>query len=217
VAVIEIGDSILYIAGAIGMALAGRTGELNFADAWATLPMPEQGSPGWIEKPWWEIYGINGYGRWTRTHNGEPYAFIAQLANSAELKEFFDNPEQFQRSLFAGNLLLSMVEFRHLAPQPGYQDNLKQEFWHPNVYPLWPLMEPKDFTTEVYRIFGSSAAVISFALPDLQSQSDRFWPLWQAWKEKCVQLWTKTGDQRYWRYAHNIYSLNLPGEPPIQT
>jgi len=211
--VIEIANPILYISGAIGMALASRTKQLDFAVSWATLAMPEFTYSGWIEKPWWQIYGINGWDRSSRSHNGEPYSFIVKLFEMDELKGFFDSPEQIRRYLFFGNFLLSMIEFRNLASKPSYYDNLNQK--HPNVKPLWALMEPKDFTKETLRIFGSSTEVLNFAYPGIMPTTEKFWPLWQAWKKKCVQLWTSTGDQRYWRYANNIYQLNLPGEPQM--
>jgi len=213
--VMEIANPILYIAGAIGMALASRTKQLDIAVSWATLAMPERSSSGWVEKPWWQIYDINGWGQ--RCYNGEPYSFIIRLFEMDELKGLFDSTEQIRRSLFVGNLLLSMHEFRWLASDSSNYDNLNQQHWHPNVMPLWALMEPKDFTKETLRIFGSSTEVLNFAYPGIMPTGEKFWPLWQAWKKKCVQLWTRTGDPCYWRYAHNIYSLNLPGEPPIQT
>jgi len=213
--VIEIANPILYIAGSIGIALASRTKQLDFAVSWAMLAMPEYSSSGWVEKPWWQIYKINGWGQDSRSHNGEPYSFIVKLFEIDELKGFFESPEQIRKSLFFGNFLLSMIEFRNLASEPSYYDNLNQK--HPIVMPLWALMEPRDFTKETLRIFGSSKEVLNFAYPGIMPTTEKFWPLWQAWKKKCVQLWTSTGDQRYWRYSHNIYFLNLPGEPPIQT
>jgi hypothetical protein len=215
--VTEIANPILYIAGAIGMALAVRRKQLDFLVSWGTLTMPEYTSSGWVEKPWWQIYSINGWNRGPHSHKGEPYSFIAKLFEMGELQSFFESPEQLRRSLFAGNLLLSMLEFRQLASEPGYYDYLSQEPWLPHIKPFWALMELNDFTKETLRIFGSSTGVLNFAYPGIMATAEKFWPLWQAWKKKCVQLWTSTGDQTYWRCVHNIYGLDLPGEPPIQT
>jgi len=210
--VLRIGDTILYIAGSIGMALAARTKQLNFVELWAGLTVPE--IEGYGETIWCQTHEINYWQTGVTGHNDDPYGFVIGILELDDIEPFFNNGQIFKQFLFSGNLLHSMVEFKHKASQADYEEKLKHQFWSPNVMPIWCLMEPDDFRKETWRIFGSSTAVINFAYPGIISE-DKFWPLWQAWKKRCVQFMSDGG--RYHRHLHNIYSLNLPGEPPIQT
>ncbi len=213
VSVIEIGDSILYVAGSIGMALAARTKQLYFVTLWANLVLPP--AEGQSERIWCDISEINYWQTGVTGHNNDPYGFIAQLLELDDVRAFFENPEHFRRSLFGGNLLHSLVEFKQEAARGDYDERLRSQYWRPNVMPIWCLMKPKEFQNEVWRIFGSSADVINFAYPGIMPSPEKFWPLWQAWKKKCVAFMSDGG--RYLRPLRNINMLNLPGEPPIQT
>jgi hypothetical protein len=210
-AVSEISNDILYVAGSVGMALAARTKQLSFIDSWANLTMPQPEGSGetvWCQAPemnYWQT-GITG-------HNNAPYGFFVQLLELDDIRPFFDTDERLRQSLFLGNLLLSLIDFRNSASQPDYNQTLKSEHWHPNVMPIWCLMKPTDFRYVVWGIFGSSADAINFAYPGLMPSPDKFWPLWQTWKVRCAQFMSDAG--RYHRHLHNIHFLNLPGEPAI--
>lgn len=210
--VLEIGESILYISGSIGMALAARTKQLKFVIFWAEMNLPEVEGSG--ETTWWQTSEINYWQTGITGHNSDPYGFIIQLLELDDINPFFDSKERFEQSLFTGNLIHSIVEFQHCAIQPDYSESLKSENWQPNVMPIWCLMKPGDFKKEVWRILGSSAEVIKFAYPGVMPSPEKFWPLWQAWKRKCMQFMSDGG--RYRGHLHNIYALNLPGEPEIR-
>jgi len=207
--VLKIGESILYVAGSIGMALAARNKQLNFVILWAGMTLPETEGPG--ETTWCQTPEINYWKTGITGHNNDPYGFVVQLLELDDIKPFFDRAERFKQSLFSGNLLHSLVDFHNCASQADYEENLKSEYWRPNVMPIWCLMEPADFKNEVWRIFASSAEVIKFAYPGVMPSAEKFWPLWKAWKKRCVQFMSDGG--RYYRHLHNMYWLNLPGEP----
>jgi len=211
VQVIEIGNSILYVFGSIGMALSARTRQPDFVTLWARLVLPPADGQG--ERIWCDISEINYWQPGVTGHNNDPYGFIAQLLELDDLRPFFENPERFQKSLFMGNLLHSLVEFKMEAARKGYNESLKKPSWAPNVMPIWCLMKPQEFENEVWRIFGSSADVIKFAYPGIMPSAEKFWPLWEAWKKKCVAFMS---DGSLWP-LRNIYALNLPGEPQMQS
>lgn len=209
----EIGESVLYVSGSLGMALAALTKQLNFIRLWAGLTLPEV--EGQEQIIWCQIPEINYWQTGITGHINNQYGFILNLVESDDIQGLFPNRERFERSLFAGNLLHSLMDFHNSASQPNYEEELNNEYWRPNVMPVWCLMKPTDFKNEVWRIFGSSADVIKFAYPGIMPSAEKFWPLWQAWKKKCIQFMSDGG--RYRGHLYNIYHLNLPGEIPIKT
>jgi hypothetical protein len=212
VAVIEIGDSILYVAGSIGMALAARTKQIDFVTLWAKLVLPPAEDQG--ERLWYDVFPINYWQTEVTGRNSDPYGFIVQTLELDDVKAFFEDQDHFRRSLFGGNLLHSLTEFKREAASADYNERLGSRYWRPNVMPVWCLMKPKEFQNEVWRIFGSSADVINFACPGIIPSPEKLWPLWQAWKVKCVQVMSDGG--RYHDHLHNVSWLNLPGEPQLR-
>lgn len=111
--VLRIGDTILYIAGSIGMALVARTKQLNFVEMWAGLTVPEIEGSG--ETTWCQTHEINYWQTGVTGHNNDPYGFVIKLLELPDIKPFFDSEERFKQSLFLGNLLHSLKEFKYEA------------------------------------------------------------------------------------------------------
>jgi len=210
--VLEIGDSILYVMGAIGMALAVCTKQINFVQLWAELVLPNAEGTG--QSKWYQKLEINYWQTGVTGHNNDPYGFIIKSLEASCIKPFFESAERFKQSLFIGNLLHSLIEFKYEASNKEYENNIMSTSWQPSVMPVWCLMKPDDFRKEAWRIFSSSGEVIKFAYPGIMPDVQKFWPLWQAWKQKCVQFMSDGG--KYHRHLHNVSWLNLPGEPPIR-
>lgn len=202
---------VLYVAGAIGMALIAKTRQLHLARQWAMLKIPNSGPTRQNEVMWWQVPAINGWGQ--RTHNGGPYAFLVSVYDDSELTGFFESNNTFRKLLFVGNLLMSMVEFADRACKTDYDDRLKQGLWLPKVVPMWSLMPPADFQSETLRIFKSGQGVMSFAYPDCAPEADTFWRRWQAWKRKSVTSRVRDAADALTR----IYSLRLPDEPTMDS
>ena len=53
----KIGESVLYVAGALGMALISKTKQLEYVTLWSNLCLPEAEGPG--ETTWGQQYQLN--------------------------------------------------------------------------------------------------------------------------------------------------------------
>ena len=76
-------------------------------------------------------------------------------------------------------------------------------------------MEPKEFTSSTWELFGASQGVLAFVDESMGKTiaSDIFWKFWKAWKQFCIKTLTKS-DIHYWRRMGNgELFLKLPGEP----
>jgi hypothetical protein len=206
----HIGNHMLYIVGALGMAIAAGSKLLDFVDDWMQLPMPKV--YGQREGPWLEIYVANHLPKGVSFDIREPLSLLSAVWRSELMKGFFPSEGRLAENVFLANLLASLIEFRICSQDQKCLDAIVDNSYDPsdlNVWPIWCVMDTTEFRIRTLELFGDSKAVIDFVFPSGFVTLDKFWPLWDHWREICVGYWTSG---RRYDFHLRKYML-LPGEP----
>jgi len=146
----------------------------------------------------------------------EPFRSLLDLYDSQSLRGFFPSKERMKEWLFKANLLQSIVELRLLTrTQEGSEIVEKRDTGYKpdvKVAPFWCMIEPSDFGTWTWDLFGSGDDFIRFFLQGAQGHVDpmKIWNWWKGWKTIChAYLDEVTGHRIFLRTEW----LMLPGEP----
>lgn len=208
--VLRIGEPVLYVAAAVGLAFIAKTKQLQYVALWSNLLLPEAEVQGQTK---WGNYPLLNY--WKPRVTGEysnPYGFIEELLDVTDLSHFFGNVKNFRGHLFLGNLLHSLTDMKRSVQEYGFLERLNHQDWRPMVMPTWCLMEPGDFRKATWRMFASAEEVMEFARSEIIESSDKFWSSWLTWKKQCA---TVMSERRY-DNTFRVRQLYLPGEPEGQ-
>jgi len=215
--VVEIGSSLLYIAGTLGMAIATKTKQLDFVNSWMQLPMPmEHVGPG--EQPWAEVYSAHHlWGKFVQAGR-EPFKDVLRICESDYLSTLFPKKDELVKQLFLTSLCQSLFEMGRCVEDGdrlAYLDNLDTRSLrvHLNVWPAWILMQPDEFRAATWELFGSSEGVLEFVFRDGVSL-ERFWNWWKKWKEVWGSIVMHALMQSGASPIVRPKFLSLPGEPP---
>jgi len=210
--VLSIGWNMLYVAGSIGMAIAVETAQYSFVWDWMRMKMP--GYRDGTETQWAEI--TSAFRPPVGIDFRDPFRFLLDLCHSEHIGGFFPSEERMKEFLSKANLLQSIIELRLLTrTQQGAEIVEKRDDKYKfdmKVTPFWCLIEPADFRTWTWDLFGSSQGFISFFLTDAQGHIDpgRIWNWWKGWKVICEALSDDVTQHR--AFPHTEW-LMLPGEP----
>ena len=152
VKVVRIWAHILYVAVNLGTATAVQARHIDFADKWMDLPIQTAHSG---EETLWRKNNL----LLTPTAKiafdpNEPFRFLLTIAESKCVSGLFPDKSRLRECLILGNLLQSLIEFRHhvltaagrkaLAKSQGSRPLVVSEYWG-KVYPTWCLVEPAEF------------------------------------------------------------------------
>jgi len=207
VSVLQIGESMLYVPGTIGMAIAVEIRQHEFIWDWMALRMPgfrlgEETVWGDVRAAFWPPFGSD-------------FQFALSLYDYEHVRSFFPSRERMKELLFKSNLLQSIAELSILTKTTSGSKTVeahdRQYKVNLQVMPLWCLTSPQDFHTWAWDLFGSSEGFLRFFRKDRSGIDEAsIWMWWRGWKEiceACMYAITQGG----WR-AHTGW-LMLPGEP----
>ncbi len=216
--VLEIGSHMLYFAGNIGMAIAARGKQLALIREWLSLPMPttEHGEP--AEVPWLQVRDAHRLWGKYLPGNRAPFGVIVKACESDYLRPFALDGESAHRHLFTGNLVQSLFELGRWTEDRHHLKALESNdagILGPglNVWSAWGLMDPNEFRSATYALFGSAEGVRQFVFSGNGVSLDRLWEYWKKWKEICVSALSEAELHLPASRILSAGSLRLPGEP----
>lgn len=218
VAVVEIGGHMLYIAGSLGMAIAAETKQLDFVNSWMRLPMPVTGYSDKTEQSWASTYLAHHLWGKYLPGNRESFADILKICESDYLSAFFQDKDKLVKSLYLANLAQSLYELGRCVEDgeclKALDDVKKNRFrLDLKVHPVWALMNPNEFKSSTWELFGSAKGVLEYVFSAGVSL-ERFWGWWKTWKKICCHniMRGELGSSTPQMVRPDF--LQLPGEPP---
>ena len=210
--VVHIGNSMLFVAGSLGMSVAANLKSLELIEEWMRLKMPDKllGEISWLQ-----VRSAHNLPEGIKLDLNEPFAFFKNICNSSDLKSFLPIQTHFSDNILSANLLCSLIELRTCIQDQKYKDSITTaEYFYPSVIPYWCLLPADKFKIMTLDLFGDSQGVIRFVYPSGFLPLDKFWPLWKEWKVKCLTLWWKAHPHHFDFLRKQPWML-LPGEQAI--
>ena len=215
--VLNIGARMLYVAVSIGSAVAVETKQVDFINEWMMLPMPNPDYNRHEEIVWAEVFSAHRLPQGIKITYKEPFKLLLKVCESDYVASFFPNRARLEEYLYLANLLQSLVELRRCTEKKDTRKTLEEKGQlQLDVWPVWCLMDSKDFKSWTWDLFGSSKGVLRFVFPGATTITlDKFWPWWKNWKYVCSKALSRDLMQRGkfsdvdWRTRW----LMLPGEP----
>jgi len=213
VCALRVGSHMLYVVSSFGLAMAANLRLLDFIDDWMKMPIPDRQASG--EQHWVEARAAHHLPEDIRFDVADPFRFIKKIYRSEYLKGFFASEDQLVDSLMVANLLASLIELRLCAQRSDCLKTItdRSNYYMFKVYPVWCLMDQRQFQVLTLELFGDSAAVVRFVFPSGFTTAEQFWPLWKSWKEICLTRWWRGSSGQYDFLIKKPWML-LPGEPP---
>ena len=212
--VCEIGASMLYISGTVGIAISVRSQSTQFISEWLDLPFSSTSMYGNEEVKWTDIgYALCPPGGWGLNRD-EPFEFILSLSDRSEVGTFFRDKDQLRKCLIVSNLIQSMKELGRNLEFFLLGDNSSISI-RPSIQPLWIFTDHSEFRDYVTWFFGDSSTALSFIYgvpPNIRDGLDlaTMWSIWKKWKRICANA--LSDHQQFDTWFHTRYLL-LPGEP----
>lgn len=214
--VLSIGGRMLHVAGSIGVAMAVQTKQLNLINEWMILPMPNPDSDRHEQKLWAEIVAAHRLPAGLKRSREKPFKFLVNVCESDYMAGFFPTNERLVESLFLGNLLQSLVELRLCTEKEDTLKTLEERKGRLllDVWPLWCFMDPRDFKSSTWDLFGSSKGVLNFVFPGGTTVTlKQFWVWWKNWKDICGKALYSDDPMGSFYFGDEVMWLQLPGEP----
>lgn len=217
--VLNIGARMLYFAGSLGAAVAVQTKQIDIVNDWMMLPMPNPDSRQHEEIIWAEARSAHRLPEGIKINYKEPFRLLLKVCESDYVSSFFPNRENLVEYLYLVNLLQSLVELRRCIDKENTRKILEGKEKGTllfDVWPVWCLMESKDFVSCTWDLFGSSKGVLNFVFPYATSTTlEQFWPWWKSWKVLCSGALSRhlMSMGRFSDADWRVRWMLLPGEP----
>jgi len=208
----QIGESLLFVAGALGLAIAVDLKQLSLIDEWLNLPMPISQDRG--ECSWITIRYAHHPPAGIEAKRKNPFGWLLEVSELPIINKFFPNKDLLIDNLYMVNLLASLVELRNCTKDNECMMSLtegKKQLLL-DVWPIWCTMDTERFKQKTLELFGSGKGVIDFAAPGKSVLRTQFWTLWKKWRRVCVGYW----DDQSGSGLFNGRFISLPGEPAEQ-
>ncbi len=202
---------MLYVANALGTAIAVNLKLTSLLDKWMHVRMPDRGEG---ERIWLQVRSAHYTPKGIGFKAEELFTFLKNVCSSTDAKSFFFSDEHLIQNVLLANLLCSLIELRHCNQDQACVDAImkREEYFLFDVWPAWGLLTSGQFSTLTSEVFGDSTGVINFVFPDGTVALEKFWPLWKRWKEHCLNLWWQRSHDH--RFLSKKPRMLLPGEPP---